>query len=215
MNNRRDSPASRAEAADRRGPARASTLTVWFYDSAMGAAAGEVRLKDLQQRGAVEVLDAVTITWMPGAHAPRVGHLRHKTSASAAKGSALGALVGALVLTPALGGAAGAGLGALAQKLRGTGIDRQFLEEMKERLVPGSSALLVLSGKADLDAVRTVIERGRARGDVTLMHASLPQDAPTALVELLGSAPRPGTDTDDAPEDGRTHPPTPPDRSAG
>ena len=52
-------------------------LTVWLYDSAMGAAAGEVRLKDLQQQGAVKVVDAVTVTWVPGAHQPRIGHLRH------------------------------------------------------------------------------------------------------------------------------------------
>jgi uncharacterized membrane protein len=167
-----------------------TTLTVWLYDSAFGAAAGEVRLKDLQQRGAVTVLDAVTITWMPGTHRPRVGHLRHQTSAAAAKGSVLGAFVGVLVLAPAVDGAAGAGVGALAQRLRGTGIDRQFLYELKDRLRPGCSALLVLSSDTDLDTVRPVIERGQARGDVTLMHASLPDGASAALVEILDAARR-------------------------
>ncbi|HRK46747.1 MAG TPA: hypothetical protein PK324_14040, partial [Nocardioides sp.] len=67
-------------------------MTVWLYESAMGAAAGEVRLKDLQQQGAVTVVDAVTVAWVPGAHQPRVGRLRHTTTAVAARGSVLGAL---------------------------------------------------------------------------------------------------------------------------
>lgn len=167
-----------------------TTLTVWLYDSAMGAAAGEVRLKAMQRRGAVTVLDALTITWMPGTHTPRVGHLRHRTSAMAAKSSVLGTFVGLLVLAPTADSTTGAGVGALAQRLRGTGIDRQFLSELKDRLGPGSSALLVLSSDTDLDAVRPVIERGRARGDVTLMHASLPDGASAALVSLLDAARR-------------------------
>jgi uncharacterized membrane protein len=64
----------------------------------------------------------------------------------------------------------------LARHLRGSGIDQTFLEEVKAHLHPESSALLVLSGKANLDEVRPVMERGLARGDVVLMHALL-QDA--------------------------------------
>jgi uncharacterized membrane protein len=168
------------------------TLTVWVYDSAMGAAAGEVRLKVLQQQGALTVHDAVTVTWVPGAHEPRLGHLRHETSAAASKGSVLGALLGSLVLAPFLGAAAGASVGALAQRLRGTGIERDFLEQVHQRLRPGTSALVVLSSGADVDAVRLVIERGRARGDVTLLLADLADDAPEALVDLLRTSPDPG-----------------------
>jgi uncharacterized membrane protein len=163
----------------------AATLTVWLYDSAMGAAAGEVRLKNLQQQGALTVLDAVTVTWVMGAHEPRLGHLRHETTSAATKGSVLGALLGSLFLAPALGAVAGAGAGALAQRLRGTGIDRQFLEKVKERVKPGTSALVVLSTDANVDAVRPFIERGRARGDVQLMLVDLADGAPDALAELL------------------------------
>ncbi|MDH2416007.1 DUF1269 domain-containing protein [Nocardioides sp. CER19] len=180
-----------------------STLTVWLYDSAMGAAAAEVRLKDLQQQNAITVHDALTVTWVPGAHEPRIGHLRHATTSAASKGSVLGALVGALFLSPVLGAAAGAGVGALAQRLRGTGIERDFLEQITQRLHPGTSALIVLSSDADLDIVRPFVERGRARGDVTLLLADLADDAPAALVDLLGdvgeqTSPFPG-DADDPP----------------
>jgi uncharacterized membrane protein len=160
------------------------TLTIWIYDSALGAAAGEVRLKNLQKRNALQVHDEVTVTWMPGAHQPRIGHLRHETSAAATRGSVLGGFVGLMFLAPEAG-AAGAGLAALAHQLRGSGIDQTFLEEVKAHLRPESSALLVLSGMADLDEVRPVIERGLARGDVVLMHALLQDSAEEILLAAV------------------------------
>jgi uncharacterized membrane protein len=165
------------------------TLTVWHYTSAMGASAGELRLSNLEQRGALTVIDAITLVWMPGTPNPRVGRLHARTGAGARRGAVLGALAGALVLSPVAGAAAGAGVGAFASRLRHTGIDVEFLEEMEKRLVPGTSALLVLSDNADLDAIRPFLERGRSRGDVTLMHAVLSDDAPRALHEMLDNVP--------------------------
>ena len=169
-----------------------ATLTVWRYDTPLGADAAEVRLKAVQEQGALTVHDAVTVAWMPGAHQPRIGRLRHATAGAAGKGSVLGALVGMLVLAPAAGAAAGAGIAAIAQRLTGTGINRAFLEDISSHLVPGTSALLVLSSDADLDVVRPMIERGLARGDVVLLHAELDDAAPAAIRDLardLGPAP--------------------------
>jgi len=157
------------------------TLTVWIYDSAMGAAAGEVRLRNLRQQDALHVHDAITVTWMPGAHQPRIGHLRRETSAAAARDSVLGGLIEILLLGPASATAAGTVITDLAQRLHGTGIDQIFLEEVARQVHPESSALLVLSSDVDLDQVRPVIERGLARGDVVVMHARLPDDAPEVL----------------------------------
>ena len=106
-------------------------------------------------------------------------------SAAAARGSVLGGLVGLIFLAPTAGVSAGAGTAALAQRLRGTGIDQTFLEDMKAQLHPDSSALVVLSGDADLDQVHPVIERGLARGDVVLMHVELPHDAPDILRDAV------------------------------
>jgi uncharacterized membrane protein len=155
----------------------APALTVWIYDSALGAAAGEVRLRNLKERNALQVHDAITVSWMPGSHQPRIGHLRYETSAAAARGSVLGGLVGLILLASEAGG----GMAALTPRLRDVGIDETFLEEVKAQLQPETSALLVLSGAADLDQVRPVIERGLARGDVILMHAQLAPDGPDIL----------------------------------
>jgi uncharacterized membrane protein len=155
----------------------------------MGAATGELRLRTLEERRALSVIDAITVVWMPHTPHPRIGRHHSRTGTGARRGAVLGALAGALVLAPAAGAAAGAGVGALAGRLRRTGIDDAFLEEMKTRLAPGTSALLVLSEDADLDAIRPFLERGRSRGDVTLMHAVLSDDAPVALRDLLAGMP--------------------------
>jgi uncharacterized membrane protein len=165
------------------------TLTVWLYDSAMGAAAGEVRLKHLQERGAVTIVDALTITWVCGTHEPHVGHLRHGPRTAAARGSVLGAFVRSLLLAPVESGVG-------SRTGRGSGIDETFLEQLKMNLSPGTSALLVLSSDADLDILRSFVERGLALGDVRLMHAWLPDDASKTLRMLvhdaLSTTPRPG-----------------------
>jgi uncharacterized membrane protein len=181
-------PGPRRTAADR---ADAPTLTVWIYDSAMGAAAGEVRLKDLKERNALQVHDAVTVAWIPGAHRPRIGHLRYETSAGATRGSVLGGLVGLIFLAPATGDVARGSMVALAQRLLGIGIDQTFLEEFRAQVGPDTSALLVLSGHEDLDEVRPVIERGLAREDVALMHAQLPLGALEILSEAVSGLQKP------------------------
>ena len=171
----------KASAAHRTAPA----LTIWIYDSALGAAAGEVRLRNLRERNALQVHDALTVSWMPGSHQPRIGHLLHETSATAVRGSVLDGLVDIIFIASLAGVAGNADIVALAQRLSGTGIDLTFLEEVKAQLRPETSALLVLSGDADLDQVRPVIERGLARGDVILMHAQLSQDAPQTLRDAV------------------------------
>ena len=179
----------------------------------MGAAAGEIRLKDLQQQGGVHVVDAVTVTWVPGADKPHIGHLLRQGPAAVAKGSALGALVGTLFLAPVVGAAAGAGVAAVAHKLRDTGIDEAFLEEITVQLKPGTSALLVLSTDADPELLRPFIERGRARGDVRLMHAQLRDDAPIELSQLLEQAPDDDTSAGDRDNGPGIEPPSDPDRA--
>ena len=134
----------------------------------------------------------MTVTWVRGSHEPRVGHLRHSTTGAVTRGSMLGALVGSLLLAPLAGADAGAGIAALTEKVRGTGIDDSFLDELKQNLSAGTSALLVLSRDADLDIVRPFVERGLARGDVRLMHAWLPEDAPENLRNLVDDASRGG-----------------------
>ena len=114
-----------------------------------------------------------------------IGHVKHPTASSAGKGSVLGGLVGMVVLAPVAGAVVGAGVASVAARLRRSGIDQQFVDELRSQLTHGSSALLVLSSDGKLDEVRPAMERELQRGDVVLLHAELSEDAPVAMVEAL------------------------------
>jgi len=142
------------------------TLTIWVYDSSGGVAAGEMRLQALVHRHALTLLDAVTVTWVAGTHRPRIGPVRGNSLRDPSRARLLGTFVKLLTLPGSGGGPA-----QLAQRLVDTGTDEPFLSDAARALAPNTSALLVLSTHVDLDTVRPVIERGRARGDVVLLHA--------------------------------------------
>jgi uncharacterized membrane protein len=158
-------------------------LTAWVYDSPVGAAAGELRLRRLRQRGAVTLEEAATVTWVPGAHRPRTRPLQQTTSGSSS--SLLDGLCSCLwPAEPALqvtAPEAAPGAARLTRHLADAGIEPAFLDEIRAAVTPGSSALLVLALDVDLDAIRAVIERGRARGDVVLLHTWLAADAATHI----------------------------------
>lgn len=158
-----------------------TTLTAWLYDRIMGASDAEVWLRDLQERDALTVHDAVTLTWFPGAEEPQVGHLRHRTAGAAAKGSLLGGLLGILVFNPVAGAAAGAATAAAIQRLRQAGIGDDVLERVVEHLTPGTSALLVLSSDGDPAAVAAALKHGNP----TLVYAEMDDEIAEEIRELL------------------------------
>ena len=163
------------------GWAEGPTLSVWVYDSPRGAAAGKLRLERLSQRGAVVVVDVATVTWVRGAHRPRIGRPHLDPTYSATRRSPLEVLLGRLMFP---GPDMADNARELGRDLTGTGLEEDFLREMARSLVPDASALVVLARQADFGEVRLVIERGRARGDVRLMHAFLSADGITRLEAL-------------------------------
>ncbi|GEB13974.1 hypothetical protein GUY44_04950 [Pimelobacter simplex] len=154
----------------------APSLTIWVYDSPLGGAAGEVRFKELVRRGAVVVIEAVAVTWVRGSHRPHVGHLRRRSPAPGT--SVLCSLVSLLADSGPDGGHR---ISALASRLTGTGIDHQLLADARRAFAPGTSALLVLASDVNLDVVRPIVEHGRARRGVVMVHA----DLTTHAVEML------------------------------
>ncbi|SFC56677.1 Uncharacterized membrane protein [Nocardioides terrae] len=166
------------------GPA----LSAWIYDSPRGAAAGKVRLERLSQRGAVVVVDAATVTWVKGAHRPRIGRPHVATMMRANRTSPLEVLLGHLVFPSAgsLDGPAG-----LDSALHGTQLTEDFLLALRAGFAPDTSTLLVLSSDAAFDEVQVVIERGRARGDVRLLHTPLGVGGMAALDAFAHTSARP------------------------
>lgn len=158
-----------------------TSLTVWRYPTPFGADKGELQLKVLAEEGALVVHDAASIIWMPDAEEPSVRRLRHNTARSAGRGALWGGLVGMLVLNPVAGAAAGAAASAAAHRLRSTGIDPDFLATVREQLVPGTSALIVISSDAREELIRPVL----ARTEATLIATDMTDDVRRRLDDLL------------------------------
>ena len=75
----------------------------------------------------------------------------HLVGAGATWGMFWGLLFGVLFFVPVAGIAIGAGLGALMGKVSKSGIDRQFEDQVRGMLTPGTSALFLMVEKVTPD----------------------------------------------------------------
>ena len=136
-----------------------STLTVWTFQNVTGAEAAQDSLKALAEQNKITLHDAAAVSWEQGDKKPHVHRLEHLTGKAMVKGSVIGFLIGALFLVPVVGVAAGVGIGALRgrSKERAAGLDEDVLKQIKEQVVPGTSALFLLSSDADVESVQPII----------------------------------------------------------
>jgi uncharacterized membrane protein len=105
----------------------------------------------------------------------------HAVGAGATWGMFWGLLFGLLFFIPVLGLAIGAGLGALMGKMTKTGIDRQFEEQVRGMVQPGTSALFLMVEKVTPDkAVEAMSKYGG-----TVLKTSLSKEAEQELQDAL------------------------------
>jgi uncharacterized membrane protein len=131
-----------------------ATLTVWKFESTEGADRAEQTLLTLSQQQVISLHDAATVTWEVGKKKPKTRQLASTTGAAALGGSFWGLLFGLIFFVPLLGAAVGAATGALAGSLTDVGIDDTFINQVRDQVTPGTSALFVLSSDAVIDKVR-------------------------------------------------------------
>ena len=77
--------------------------------------------------------------------------------------------------------AVGAGMGALMGKLQKTGLDRDFQDQVREMLKPGTSALFLILEKATPD--KAIAAMSKFGG--TVLKSSLSEDAEHELQDAL------------------------------
>jgi uncharacterized membrane protein len=110
----------------------------------------------------------------------------HAVGAGASWGMFWGLLFGMLFFVPFFGMAIGAGFGALFGKLEKSGIDKEFQQQVRDKLAPGTSALFLVIEKATPDkAVAALSQYGG-----TVIKSSLSEETERELQEALhGEAP--------------------------
>jgi uncharacterized membrane protein len=101
------------------------------------------------------------VSWEQGKRKPKTRQASNMTGAGALGGSFWGLLFGLIFFVPLLGLAIGAGLGALAGSMSDVGIDDRFINDVRDQVTPGTSALFVLTSDAVPDRVREAFEAHR------------------------------------------------------
>ena len=105
----------------------------------------------------------------------------HPVGAGASWGMFWGFLFGLLFFIPVLGLAIGAGLGALMGKFAKTSIDKQFQDQVRGLVKPGTSALFLMLEKVTPDKA---VEAMRKYGG-TVLKTSLSKDDEKELQDAL------------------------------
>ncbi|CCH86971.1 conserved protein of unknown function [Modestobacter italicus] len=124
---------------------------VWEFDS---PAAAEDAIPTLQHRAGQEldeVCDAATVSWDPGGEKPKTRQLRDLTGAGALGGMSWGTPFGLILVVPLLGAALGAATGTVGGALTDVGIDDDVIQDVRQQVTPGSSALVVMASDAGQD----------------------------------------------------------------
>lgn len=131
-----------------------ATLTVLKFHSAGGAREVLNAVESMQSQELIKVHDAAMVSWPDGKKKPKTEQLHSMTSAGAWSGAFWGLLFGILFFIPLFGVAIGAGIGALTGSMANFGIDDRFIDQVREQVTPGTSALFLLTSDAVLDRVR-------------------------------------------------------------
>jgi uncharacterized membrane protein len=152
-----------------------STLSVWKFTDPQGANEALTTLKGLEREGLIDLYDAATVSWEPGAKKPKTHQMHSTTGAGALGGTFWGFLFGLIFFVPILGMAIGAGAGALMGSMTDVGIDDEFIDRVRSEVTPGTSALFVMTDNAVIDKVKDAFA-GKL-GQLLFTNLSKEQDA--------------------------------------
>jgi uncharacterized membrane protein len=159
-----------------------ATLTVWKFQTPEGAEQAVRTLADLQKQDLIKVHDAAVVEWPAGKKKPKTRQINNLAGAGALGGAFWGLLFGLLFFVPLLGMAVGAAMGALSGSLADVGINDEFIESVRSKVTPGTSALFVMTSDAVLDKVEPAFE-GQ---DMELIQTNLSGEDEAKLREAFG-----------------------------
>jgi uncharacterized membrane protein len=146
------------------------------FDDARNAMAA---LRSLEHQGQIQFEDTAIVERDPDGTA----HVKNEVSGTTETAAAIGAVIGGLVtfVFPLAGIALGAALGALVGRALDRGVSAAFVNEVKQTLTPGRSALFLVVKESNADAVLAALRQ--YRGDV--IQTTLDSEAEEALRQSL------------------------------
>ncbi|MBV9793381.1 MAG: DUF1269 domain-containing protein [Actinobacteria bacterium] len=159
-----------------------ATLTAWKFRTPYGAENALIKLERLNEQMLINLHDAAVVSWEPGHKKPRTHELHDTTKSGVLSGGFWGLLFGLIFFVPLLGLAIGAASGALFGSMRDVGISDKFINEVREKITPGTSALFALTTGAVYDKVAAEF----ADTDAELISTNLSDEQEAKLREAFG-----------------------------
>lgn len=135
-----------------------ATLVVFKFPTAEGAQTMLSTLASLQKQQLIQIQDGAILTWPAGASKPKTKQLANMTGIGALGGAFWGMLFGLLFFVPFFGLAVGAAVGALMGHFAHYGIDDAFINQVRSKITPGTSALFLLETGAVVDKVAEAVK---------------------------------------------------------
>ncbi|MGD9573434.1 MAG: DUF1269 domain-containing protein [Thermoleophilia bacterium] len=154
-----------------------ASLTVWKFNDPGKADEVLGRLEGLQKQALITIQDAAVVSWPPDKKKPKTRQLSDLTAAGGVGGAFWGLLFGLIFFVPLLGMAIGAVTGAIGGHFAKVGIDDDFIDSVREKVTPGTSALFLMSANAVVD--RVAHELGDI--DAELISTNLSEEDEAAL----------------------------------
>jgi uncharacterized membrane protein len=159
-----------------------ATLSVLKFNDLSGADRVLLALQGMQERQLITLEDAAIVRWPEDRKKPQTRQIHGLVGAGAGFGALWGFVFGLIFFVPLLGMAIGAGMGALSGSLADVGIDDDFINTVREKVTPGTSALFALTSGAAEDRVIEELKQF----DFEIISTNLPQEQEQKLREVFG-----------------------------
>jgi uncharacterized membrane protein len=151
-------------------------LIVVAFDHLDDARKAMKSLRGLESEGRIRFEDTAVIERDPDGTA----HVRNEVSGTTETAAVIGAILGGVLsfVFPLAGIVIGAAAGAAIGASLDTGVDQSFVEDVRDKLQPGRSALFLVTKEADTDALMAALRQ--FHGDI--IQTTLPIETETAAL---------------------------------
>jgi uncharacterized membrane protein len=163
----------------------AGQLVVLGFDSVERARQVWALGRRLRRAGQLDLADGVLV-WRDGDGAVTSRHAVSTARTAAIGGAVCGGVVGAVFFAPVVGLGVGAGLGTLASRLSGPGVDDALVRRVAGHLQPGRAAVRAMVRRATAE----VTAAQRPHHPFVIM-TTLPAERERRLARALGLDPAP------------------------
>lgn len=130
-----------------------ATLSVLKFDTSEGAQQMLSVLESLQRQQLIEIQDVAIVTWEDGKKKPKTRQLHNMAGVGTLSGEFWELLFGKFFIP-----VTDLAMGALGAHFSDYGIDDKFIDSVKEKVTPGTSALFLLTTAANLDQVVVAVK---------------------------------------------------------